>query len=99
METIIFFGIIGICLVVVLVIFCRLVYHLNKQIKKASPELKRQKKLEELRAMGIAIYYNTKTQTYLAANGREIPELGNTSNGTLPPTDNDIILVWITDKN
>ncbi len=100
METIIFFGIIGVCLTVVLVIFCMLVYHLNKQIKKTSRELKRLIKIEHLKQEKAKLFYNAKTGIYTDENGREILELrGTPPTGTPPSADNNIIPVYITDKN
>lgn len=99
MDTIIFYGIIGVCAIVFLSLFCRLMYLTHKHIQSAHCEwieYKRQKKLEELREKEAKVFYNIKTQTYTDENGREIPELGNTPpDGTPPPTDNGIVPIYI----
>ncbi len=98
-NEIIFWGIIGICVAYLLFVFCRYAYLLHRHFQNVDQELKeykRQKKLQELREMGVAVYYNTKTRTYLSANGREIPELeGTLPDGTPPPTDDEIVPIYI----
>lgn len=99
METIIFFGIIGVCAIVFLSLFCRLMYLTHKHIQRSYREwieYKRQKKLEELRVRGAKVFYNIKTRIYTDEYGREIPELeGTLPDGPPPPTDNGIVPIYI----
>lgn len=99
MDTIIFLGIIGVCAVVVLVIFCRLMYLTHKHIQRSHREwieYKRQKKLQELRERGAKVFYNIETRIYTDEYGREIPELeGTLPDGTPPSTDDEIVPIYI----